>query len=755
VKYDVRQFRPAIYVLMLLGITGFAMAGQSWGIWLIGVVGVLSNAWLVWTGRFKSLPHLMANVITLGSMIYVVHEVLSGQGAAVMVVGQFLVFLQLVKLWEQRGNRDWAQLLVLSLLLIVAASMNTASLLFGLILVVYLFASLYCCLLFHLKVEADDAAGVIAAPARSSCSASLRQDQRYLGQSMRKLTAAVAVVGIVFAVGVFLLFPRGPVGLAGPARFPGENPLTGFSEHVSFQSVARITQSHERVAFVKVFRNEQLVQGNETLLLRGLTLDQYQAPPQPGGSWDWNGSNARIHRRHDTRQPAFIPVELGVAFGGEGLERWRQQITLWPTNTNVIFALPGPREITSHPPHGMFYAPADGTIQTYHVPRDRIEYEVISTNSPQDQPSWKGPDAPLIRRDFSRVYSFARLPEVCGVDRQGRNLADLRVARNGISSIDATIAANIERYLRDHFAYTLDLTDAEQISGQDPLEQFLYRWKRGHCEYFAGAMTLMCQSLGMQARMVIGFKCAPANYNDFIQSYAVYDSDAHAWVEVKTLNGWEAFDPTSSRTDLRRSALASKFRHLMEYLEFNYANAVIAYDFQSRTSVIAALETTMNRILVAAGLWASALGEWVAHPTILGLSLVFALLAILLAAAVGWFVWERWRLLRRAARIGIETLPEAQQLKLARQLGFYDHLVQMLAARQIVRPAHRTPLEFSRSLSFLPAGVYDTILRLTQLFYQVRYGGVELTNRRQRWLGSVLIRLGHDLEGLRDVPERR
>ena len=40
---------------------------------------------------------------------------LTSGGAAVMVIGQFLVLLHLVKLWEQRANRDYAQLLILSL----------------------------------------------------------------------------------------------------------------------------------------------------------------------------------------------------------------------------------------------------------------------------------------------------------------------------------------------------------------------------------------------------------------------------------------------------------------------------------------------------------------------------------------------------------------------------------------------------------------------------------------------------------------
>ena len=56
-----------------------------------------------------------------------------------------------------------------------------------------------------------------------------------------------------------------------------------------------------------------------------------------------------------------------------------------------------------------------------------------------------------------------------------------------------------------------NLTDTTLLNDEDPMVAFLYRFKRGHCEYFAGAMTLMCQSLGIPARMVIGFKCDEFN----------------------------------------------------------------------------------------------------------------------------------------------------------------------------------------------------------------------------------------------------
>ncbi len=151
--YDLRQFRLALYTLLALGMSGFAIAAESPEMWVLFMAGLGLNAWLVKTDRFVPLPRLIANFIALGLISFFALRIMSHSASEILIIGQFLVFMQLVKLYEQRANRDYAQLLVLSLLLMVASAISTASLLYGLLLIIYLFLSLcHCCLLlFHLE----------------------------------------------------------------------------------------------------------------------------------------------------------------------------------------------------------------------------------------------------------------------------------------------------------------------------------------------------------------------------------------------------------------------------------------------------------------------------------------------------------------------------------------------------------------------------------------------------------------------------
>jgi hypothetical protein len=752
--YNIRQFKPALYVLLLVGIIGFSLAAEAPGIWVLGTAGILLNGWLVSTGRFRPLPRLLANLITIGATLFIVHEAMAPSVTMVMVIGKFLVLLQLIKLWEQRANRDFAQLLILSLLLMVAASINTASLMFGVLLVLYLFLSLYCCLLFHLKVESDNARAAFAVPADKVSPATLRQDETYLSRSMRRLTAFVAGIAIVMAVVVFVLFPRGAgAGMFGPLQFRASQTLTGFSDNVSFQQLAKITQSNEEVAYVSVVRNGVPLRGTETLLLRGVTLDFYNTrPSMRGGPWEWTRGLGRDEQLvvADRGQNAPLPN----AAAPPEADRYIQHITLRPTGTRTLFAIAGAYSFSPRRDVKLKYTPGDGVLQTEESMTQPLEYEVISSNLlPRDRPPTYTQEErrrARMARGSTRVYDYARRPDVSGVSADGKPLSEQRPREDYSHPLDAQIARNIEDHLKRTFTYTLDLTDAARLHrDEDPMEKFLYELKRGHCEYFAGAMTLMCQSLGIQARVVNGFKCD--EFNELGEYYIVRQSHAHSWVEVLTDNDvWKTFDPTSSREDQRSDAgWWQRVRHFFDYLEFSYANSVIAYDNDHRENLISHVETQMTNSSYAGSDWLRRVRAWFelniyqVSSTAIGLMMTLMILAMI--AFVVWFFWERWMLRRRAARIGLESLPPSDQLRLVRQLGFYDELVRLLARHQITRPKHLTPLEFSQTLSYLPNRAFDTILRLTEVFYRVRYGGAELSHGMQRRLGTAIEQLGESM----------
>ena len=750
--YDIRQFRPALYALLVLGVCGFALAAQAPGIWMLAMIGIGINGWLVATDRFRPLPRFVANVVTLAAFAYVTMQVRQLGPRSVLVIGQFLVLLQLIKLYEQRANRDYAQLIVLSLLLMVAAAINTASLLFGLMFISYLFLSLYVCLLFHLKVETDQARAAIAMPDERVHPSMLRQDQRNLAQSMRRLTAFVSLVSVVMAVAVFLLFPRGTgAGLLGPLQFRQNQTLTGFSEQVGFQNVAKITQNDEVAAHVKLWKNDVPVEGGEIILLRGLTFDIYNGDgSKGGGAWQWS-------RVGDRSQPFEVPTGgsaslRGDLSPGEG-DRWRQEIELKPTGTRALFAIPGVISYRPFRGHSMYFSAWDEVIRAYDRIEQPLQYEVISTGvvtasprpvrEPREEGMFmRGPQMPPESLIDKRIADYARRAEVSGDQVAKRN-----VGTGEVSPLDEAIAGNIENHLRTTFAYTLDLTDAKRIEGQDPMVAFLYDLKRGHCEYFAGAMTLLCQSLGLQARMVIGFKCD--EYNPIVKQFVVRQAHAHAWVEVLMPNGtWKTYDPTSGRDPRqgqRQDGLLTRLKQFVDFLEYSWATKVVAYDGDSRENLVSNIDrsivnTASNSHLLFSRFpeYLEAAGLWLASKF---LGPFLALMIVVMLGAIAWFFLERLRLRRRAARIGLDGLPQSEQLRLARQLGFYDDLIRLLEQRHIVRPKHLTPQEFSDTLSFLPAEVYDAVRRLTQLFYRIRFGGAELTQGRRELLGVVIQRL--------------
>jgi transglutaminase-like putative cysteine protease len=753
--YDIRQFFPSLYLVVLLGFTGFALASESPPLWAFSAFALGVNAWLVKTRRFKPLPGWLAGAATLLGLgiLYFVHFHLGVTDDPPLVfIGQFLVMLQIIKLYEQRGNRDYTQLLVLSLLLMVGASINTASLAFGLVLVIYLVAALYCCLIFHLKVEADRARLAFPIPPEKVNPATIQQDQRYLPRSMRRLTTLISVAAILTAAAVFLTFPRGAgQGVLGQLQFKPPTSLIGFSDHVAFDQINRIRQNDEVVARIVVWRDEKVVPGTEPLYLRGLTLDTYLPHPRGGRKPTWLRSQRRIEDARDITDDASLRTRL-TSSGPS----WRLRVQLRPTGSRFLFALQGLEQFRSARPVTVRYSPEDETLQVIQneAASLALDYDVLCSNAPSrpdplnalaDQANLYFPHSdPAI---LEQVREFALRPEVTD------GLAAKRFRLYPVQRSNEDIARKIEYYLRTKFTYTLDLTTrASDFRRGDPVVNFLTKVKSGHCEYFASAMALMCQSLGIPARIVVGFRCGGDSYNVVGQYYLVTQNCAHTWVEVLTPRGWVAFDPTSGREEESShvAGLWRSARQFLDFLEYKWAESVVAYDVHDRANVVRMLDTALTKTAVnssgnyfAFRRWLANLSQknefWNASSSIL--KWMVYLMAAAMVLVVLWYIIERQRLRRRAHRIGVDFLPPAQQVRLARQLAFFDQLMRVLHRRGIVRPAYLTPLEFASSLTFLPRESYDLIFRLTGLFYRVRFGDLDLSPIRQRHLHEVVRRL--------------
>jgi hypothetical protein len=199
-----------------------------------------------------------------------------------------------------------------------------------------------------------------------------------------------------------------------------------------------------------------------------------------------------------------------------------------PIGTNVFFLAPWARHVSGV--YRDLQVDLGGAISDFDVQHAVSRYEAdsdLSTPSP-DQLRKTATDLP----QFAAVY--LQLPRI---DRRIRELAEQTTA-SASTNYDKAVA--LENYLKTHYGYTLQLPRSPVT---DPLANFLFERKQGHCEYFASSMAVMLRTLRIPSRVVNGFR--GSEFNDLTGNYVVRARDAHSWVEAYFPGyGWITFDPT-------------------------------------------------------------------------------------------------------------------------------------------------------------------------------------------------------------------
>ena len=528
--------------------------------------------------------------------------------------------------------------------------------------------------------------------------------------------AVVLIAGIVcLGLPLFFFLPRvGGAGFGG--RGEGVSTSTGFSDHVELGRFGTIQQDDAVVMRARL----DGVTGEQTgLYWRGLALDHFD-----GHSWERSEPSQEIYARGDRE---LIPIELATS--RESLIS--QTIYLEPLDTSVLFGLSRIVGIQTTLP-GVF-KDADGDISSKR-PAERISYRIFSDRSV--------PSVEALRADDQKypdsVARFLELPH----DLDGR-VSELASQITAGKTGRYEKAKAIEQYLQTNFGYSLEVRG----TGSDPLADFLFNVRQGHCEYFATAMAIMLRTQGIATRVVNGFH--QGDYNETADIYVVRQKNAHSWVEVyfPKEEAWVRFDPTPPADQVApgfASGMTGQFNKWLDALETYWIQYFVAYDNQEQRSLAKSvrsgftgyqqgISSYFSRLqIVINEWWVEARGDRGAARSgaAIGYALLYAAIAIVALLVFVWGVREvvKSKVWRRVADLFRRRRPSSI-------VEFYDRMQRILASKGMVRQPNQTPLEFAFAVG-MPEAV-----SVTEKYNRVRFGEKDVSSSEsdeiEYWLGEI------------------
>tara|TARA_B100000749_G_scaffold108105_1_gene82699 strand:- start:341 stop:2863 length:2523 start_codon:yes stop_codon:yes gene_type:complete len=106
-------------------------------------------------------------------------------------------------------------------------------------------------------------------------------------------------------------------------------------------------------------------------------------------------------------------------------------------------------------------------------------------------------------------------------------------------------ASAVENYLKSNYTYNLRV-DPPPFNA-DGVDHFLFTLREGYSEYFGSTMAVMLRTVGVPARLAVGYTTGDEIGEEDL--FSVTDSHNHAWVEVYFPDfGWIPFEPTPGKS---------------------------------------------------------------------------------------------------------------------------------------------------------------------------------------------------------------
>ncbi|MCS6913895.1 MAG: DUF3488 and transglutaminase-like domain-containing protein [Myxococcales bacterium] len=519
----------------------------------------------------------LALVVLLGLSIlsYLRAEPLLGIGS------RFLCCLLLAKLWNRKTNHDYLHAYIISFFMLVAGSILNNNLIYAICFIGYVVFATWALTLLHLRREMEENYLLKHLPARDGRGAEserveverILNSRRVVGTPFLLGTSLISLAIFASSAVIFLLMPRIGIGLDIPLQRHGVQ-TSGFSDRIQLGGHGRIRDNPQVALRVELPAGRP----SHPLYFRGVTFDRYdrgqwsrskKLPPQPLGRY----------------MNYYVPGEESTALSWPKLERrlsgaLRAEVYLEPLDVPVLLvpvrllAIVPPEALV--PGAAMHIHPGPGGEIFLAERRAGIRYTTYSDVSMPDAIQLaQAPDLPPDHDEDLDPY--LDVPQT--LPARVRQLAvDLtRGARGPYEKITTLI-----QYLQRNYTYT---TTLQRDDRYEPLEDFLFVQKRGHCEYFASALAMMLRVVGVPTRSVNGY--LGGEWNEYGRYLVVRQQNAHAWIEAYLEgNGWVTFDPTPpSAFPLLEEGVWAHLRQLIDTLEMSWFKYVIEYDLRTQVQM--------------------------------------------------------------------------------------------------------------------------------------------------------------------------
>src|SRR5271170_1933180 len=471
-----KYFELSLYLLVLIG---FGMLASTGGldlptILLVGAA-LAVRGYLFAERRAVVISERWTTPLTVAYFIFYAADYFLISRSFLTATVHLVLFAVVVRTFSLRRDRDYTMLAILAFLMVLASAVLTVDSVFMFFFAVFMLTAVVTFILMEMRRSGQAA----RFQARHSGDT---QEHRHLAFSLARVAPGLVLMILIGAAAMFFLLPRMSAGYLGGYSF-GTDFSTGFSDQVQLGRIGQIQQSDAVVMHIQIDGDRD---GRHALAWRGVALANFD-----GKNWSNTREQYVLYREADG---SFRIPLLGQGVARAWTSRYHlihYRVLMEPIGTNIFFLAPWARRVEGA--YRTLQIDSGGAVSDLDSQRSVSLYEADSDIST--------PAAAELRTAGNNLPQFApaylQLPKL---DQRIPRLA-AQIASSASNNYDKAIA--VERYLQSHYAYTLQLP---RSAVADPLANFLFERKQGHCEYFASSMAVMLRTLGIPSRVVNGFR---------------------------------------------------------------------------------------------------------------------------------------------------------------------------------------------------------------------------------------------------------